>query len=606
MPRAVSKDVLQRLLQPKTVAFFPSTRPSPRDEVSLKGIKVRQRGDVDVAIVHSKKATDRKAALASSSNVICLQDFARSPRIKAEQCLWGADCALWTPSIQVRLRAIWQPESKRPSFLILSESRSVAAHLLRHAKYRRLNVSGVLASGQLGKVRWNELVSAATLLPARPRILVAVERPLDLNWVLDNADTIRHLDLYIPPRNDQLAESPASVLRSGDTASPPDDPQPLAAKSILLDLGARVFDTPEQLIESAWLTTMSKGETDGRPLLVARDNAAAAILGDAATHNALETIAPNSIARAMNKTKTGVDCGHGALIVNKRRLPSFDDVSFTIGLPQQRGDSKTDLVYSPAQVDDRHASDTTLQALAIGPRRISPWNREPLVPSEEVTTLLDNLPAQLPDMQVRELCLLFGIESVPAKAVHSPSAAGKAAGLLGGTLELYAAGPQPRLYDAQWAQIEGLQSAAQVRQAYHKILRACTSSEFEATIDAMLVTRIPPNRVWLDAGLRWVKDTCIVQLVTETAESKKLSLELLAAPVDNERLRELFFDLSLSECEICQLDELVSKLMVLANSLSERMDWMRLYRIVLPLDETPAKIVQAAAKQRFHLRSIFG
>lgn len=604
MPQALPEKILSALIGAKSLAFFPIAQPKSKVGVTVtvtvagRGVKVRQAGKVDIALLLSTKAADRKAALQASDNVFFLREGARIPRRRPDQLVFGADCGLWTPTIQLGMKASWQAVSSAPPCIILSESRALAAHLLKHAQYRRLNLVAAVAMGSLAKVRWQDLAIAATKLTTTPRILVAVQRPLDLAWVLDNAAALRYFDLFLPQRLDQFLP-PSS-------GTPPQDATPIAATSLLRELGARLFNSPEQLIEGAWLEGKNKGKSTRMPLLVVGHKDSAEILEEAAQRNGLKTANPGPIARALNKTKKGVNFTAGALVVDKRTLPPQSGVSFTIGTVAHGEDVKVDLVYDPVGRGDDAIDDATLQALAIAPRRSGIWKRETLPASAEVTTLLDNLPAQLQEMQTRELCQLFGMGAVPAQAVRSPSAAGSAASRLGAPLCVHAAGAESSLRSISGTTVAGLTSAAQVREAYNSIVHHCSVANVDTEIDSLIVSRIPAHRVSFDITLRWLNNTCILQILGRANGGETQRADLLPAPPSKKRLTELFKRLSLSAREAAQLEAFLNNLTRLANTLNDRMHWLRLYCVVLPTEEPPAQIVEANALQRFHLRSIFG
>jgi hypothetical protein len=287
--------------------------------------------------------------------------------------------------------------------------------------------------------------------------------------------------------------------------------------------------------------------------------------------------------------------------------------------PPERTDAQI-LRFSPAAHPAEGIADrATLMAVAalledrpLASERAT--SRRPRAKRQRALRLLDGSPEELHELRVKELLACFSLPSPPEVLVTSPSRAGLVASRLGPPVAVKAVAPGLCGDRRRRTAIENVETVSASREAYHRVLRACSTLSPHPALEGVLVSATQDLTAALECALLWPPPTkpadhappplmtlrvragmqCSGKLV------RSLPLTLKAAQDVAERLALLGLVNrrgALTAAQVRALARFLHRLSWLGPDLAGRMRWLWIETVSPPSGRTPPTVIDACARQ---------
>lgn len=513
----------------------------------------------------------------------------------------GPGAGLWTPSLCAGIDMQMSAPPTRAGgrtrqSILLAQGNGLAEAILAEAALRRLPLLAAIGVGQSDSSALAHLVQLAASLPGPPLLLVALhQRPsLELIWQLGARSSGGVLLLLIGDARKPVARS----ARTPEEAAPLPEP---GAAAFARAASLPTASTVSELVELAHLLRVGRRVHTRRVKVVARGEDDAALAGEALTRAGLEEVRSSR-------------AGDLVLATPHAWTPGTD--ALRLAYASSEGPLST--------VDARHDTLAALATLARLPRTARAASR-PRARLTRARQLLDGWHRDLHQVQLQQLLACHDIRMPPAGLATSASMAARLARRIGTPVAVKAVGPG-LLHAAKIGAVRlGVVSIAGVRQAFRDVLQACSTQHAQQalgahswagsplraqrprpTLEGVLVQSIPttPHRprgdlqcllTWSDtapAPLLWLHlppappgiHLCPLSRATALQAAEELEPQLPAAALRS--MAQFLFRLSWFGAD-----------------LADRMCWLWIEAIALPVGRRPPLVLDAVAEQTESLRA---
>ncbi|MFH1132293.1 MAG: acetate--CoA ligase family protein [Pseudomonadota bacterium] len=488
----------------------------------------------------------------------------------------------------------------------VTQGKFLAQHLAQAANQRGLRLEQVICTNDDEPTAWHEYVVQKQKLKNSSLVLLLLHHPINLSQLVEA--TSQEQNVLVCFVGD--GKLPNTAPTKEKKTLPELGPQQVAQA-----LGWPTLNTPEELIESAWLLKNGLRPNSGQILVLASSLDQAALLDDAVATASLSCteISPKQ-RKKFQLQKHGVvniyEPGEinilSKLVAELSRQYIFDCVV--------AGDSLLEissayqfLTFPPTTDKKESANQTTLNSLAsllaCYRNRDKQHSHASASSKKAAIEILDKHKPFLGELQAKALLTCYGLTAPSEKLVGSASAANEAANRLGFPVAIKAIGPQLVGRSELSAVALNLENGASVRQAFRNVLHACARTKPRPLLDGVLVSTMVPLDEYLDCAVHCVKGIALLQARRCLASGRPLMSLILKCPISDDQAREsasLLFSKSPSpsSTQLGRLADFLSRLSQVGADLTGRIIWLHLDTVSLPTDETQALVIDARGVQK--------